>query len=84
MSESRTVQILATSVDISIVREEVGFKEFNNAIGYLSTWNMTYPKVVIFIDSKELEIQASYRDENDQPKYFICGVWQDDQYSFHS
>lgn len=82
--QSRTVKFLSSGEINQTVIDQVGHTAFYNAIGYLSSWNMSYPNVVIFVDQKELEIQASYRDEKDNPKYFICGVWHGDHYGFHS
>jgi hypothetical protein len=53
------------------------------AVGYLSTWNMNYPRVEIYnIDGTDLV--ANYYDKNGTHKYQIGAVWHKDHYGFHS
>lgn len=84
--ECRAVIHLGSSVDQSTLREQVGVKEFNNAVGYLSTWNMTFPEVRLFYNARELEITASYYDEHGTLGYCIGAVFNRDtkQFGFHS
>jgi hypothetical protein len=82
--ENRTIKLLANSVEITQYVGKVGHTEFARAFAYLSTWNMSFPKVVIYLDLKDFEMQASYRDLDDKPQYFICGVWDGVSFSFHS
>lgn len=56
-----------------------------DAIGYLSTWNMDFPKVKLWLDVKHIEIVANYI-KDDQCGYVIVGIWNeaDQRFSFHS
>jgi hypothetical protein len=54
-----------------------------HAIGYLSTWNTTYPTVLIFRDGAT-DLVAIYYDEKNSPKYVIGAVWHGEHYGFHS
>jgi len=56
-----------------------------NAIGYLSTWNMSYPYVTIFKDGENTaDLVAVYKDVQGERKYVIGAVWHDGHYGFHS
>lgn len=57
--------------------------KFRLAIGYLSTWGMSYPKVVIFGDG-EADILANYYKEDGSIGYQIGAIWRDGRYEFHS
>ena len=82
MSETRRVTIHINAVDQTNMKEIVGREKFFDAIGYLSTWNMTHPSVDIYPDS--LDMVAVYKDEQGETKYVIGAVWHEDHYGFHS
>jgi len=54
------------------------------AIGYLSTWNPTFPKVLIYKDNKSPNLMAHYFKEDGDCGYTIGAVWNGEDYSFHS
>ena len=86
MAESRVINLHINAVDKTKVCETSGASKFFDAIGYLSTWNMTYPTVDIYIaDSGEVpELFARYLDESGDSKYVIGAVWHGDHFGFHS
>lgn len=68
---------------------EVGHTEFFRAIGYLSTWNQTYPKVLITMwrpNDWPPEIGAAYYDATGKVGYVISAVFNREtkQFGFHS
>jgi hypothetical protein len=55
------------------------------AIGYLSTWNMTFPRAVILTDSYgDSGLIAHYYREDGSHGYAIAAVWHGDHFGFHS
>lgn len=84
--EVRAVIHLGDSTEQSNLREQVGVAEFNAAVGYLSTWNMTFPEVRLFYNAREREITASYYGESGELGYCIGAVFNDDtkKFGFHS
>lgn len=69
MEQQRTVTLLVDAEIMARTEQEVGYDALMKAIGYLSTWNLSYPNVTIWIDDpKDVEIQASYRDAEDKQK----------------
>ncbi len=60
------------------------------AIGYLSTWGFNYPFVDIYINVKDTEFTACYRnkafEQGDSPAYVIGAVFnkQSKKFGFHS
>ena len=84
MADQREVSILMDSAQQTQIMEEVGRQNFYAAIGYLSTWNMSYGFVRITQDG-DTDMVAVYRDTADGPtKYVIGAVWHEDHYGFHS
>ena len=84
MADQREVLILMDSAQQTQIMEEVGRQNFYAAIGYLSTWNMSYGFVTITQDG-DTDMVAVYRDTADGPtKYVIGAVWHEDHYGFHS
>ena len=84
MADQREVLILMDSAQQTQIMEEVGRQNFYAAIGYLSTWNMSYGFVRITQDG-DTDMVAVYRDTADGPtKYVIGAVWHEDHYGFHS
>lgn len=60
------------------------------AIGYLSSWGLSYPFVDIYINVRDTEFTACYRkrafEEGDSPAYVIGAVFnkQSKKFGFHS
>lgn len=83
MSEERIVCIHIDAVTQTQMKEIVGHDEWIKAIGYLSTWNMTFPKVDIYADG-ETDMIAVYLNDEGVKSYSIGAVWHGDHYGFHS
>ncbi len=83
MAETRNVFIHIDATERIQMQNATDHNEWFRAIGYLSTWNMTFPTVVIHADG-ETDMVALYRDEDDRIRYVIGAVWHDDRYGFHS
>jgi hypothetical protein len=67
------------------IKAEVGYVEFTQAIGYLSTWCVNaYPKVTIYANHRDLEMQASYFKPDGSFGYLIAAVWNGTAFGFHS
>ena len=85
MPESRTVILDMDATAQTKIIEATSRKEFYNAIGYLSTWNLTFPKVTIrAVDCDDGELIAIYETEEGKTGYVIGAVWHNDHYGFHS
>lgn len=86
MAENRTINLHINAVDKTKVCETSGDRNFYDAIGYLSTWNMTYPTVDIYVaDSGEVpELFACYLDAAGESQYAIGAVWNGERFGFHS
>ena len=84
MADQREVLILMDATQQTQIMEEVGRQNFYAAIGYLSTWNMSYGFVQITQDG-DTDMVALYKDTEDGLlKYVIGAVWHEDHYGFHS
>jgi phosphoribosylaminoimidazole (AIR) synthetase len=84
MADQREVRILMDAAQQTQIKEVVGLFRFYGAIGYLSTWNMSYGFVQITQDDTT-DMVALYKDTEDGPtKYVIGAVWHGDRYGFHS
>lgn len=83
MDTPRTVSIHMDSEHIAEMQEVTDYKEWNRAVGYLSTWNLTYPVCNIFADGKT-DMVAVYKTANNERGYTIGAVWHGDHYGFHS
>ena len=79
----RKVNLNMNAVGITNVIGNTNRAEFEKAIGYLSTWNLTFPEVNIFSDSKD-ELTAVYITAEGERGYVIGAVWHEDHYGFHS
>ena len=84
MSEQRQTTINLDAVQMTQIREIVGPEAFNVTIGYLSTWNMTFPTCEIYLDRDMPDLQAHYCDADGNCRYVIGAIWHDDHYGFHS
>ena len=83
MDTPRTVSIHMDSEQISGMQNLTDYKDWVRAIGYLSTWNLTYPICNIFADGKT-DMVAVYKTANNERGYTIGAVWHGDHYGFHS
>jgi hypothetical protein len=85
MAESRTVTINMDAVQATQIEQITGYQELMAAIGYLSTWNMTFPRVEIFVqDVESPELLAVYKDAGAKRGYTIGAVWNGTKFGFHS
>ena len=86
MAETRNISLNANAVDMTTVRATVGQEQLYRAIGYLSTWNMTYDTCGISVYPEDAQIVACYTRSNSADRYVIVAVWDAtaQTYSFHS
>ena len=84
--EGRIIHHCGDSVTQSTIMEQVTPLEFYKAVGYLSTWNMTFPEVKLFYNVRDMEITASYYTAAGELGYCIGAVFNTDtkQFGFHS
>lgn len=83
MAETRNAIIHIDMTERTQMQAATDSNEWFRAIGYLSTWNMSFPTVVIRADG-ETDMVAVYKDEDGNIRYVIGAVWHDDHYGFHS
>lgn len=83
MAEQRKVTIHIDTVQQITMKHETGYDKWISAIGYLSTWNMTFPTVDIYPDG-DTDMVAVYLNEKGERGYVIGAVWHGDHYGFHS
>jgi len=69
----------------SAIRNATDTLEWYEALGYLSTWNMTFPICNIYLDGKT-DMIAVYRNADNTHGYTIGAIWHtdDNKYTFHS
>lgn len=80
----RNIELMLSSDDMLQIAETIGsWDKLWTAIGYLTTWNMSYPTVRIFRDDRT-DLVAVYLNEQGERVYTIGAVWHDDHYGFHS
>jgi hypothetical protein len=66
------------------IAESIGtWDKMWQAIGYLSTWNLSYPTVNIFKDGAN-DLVAVYRNDVGTKQYVIGAVWHGTDYGYHS
>jgi hypothetical protein len=81
---TRTVNLNLTAEDMITIAESIGtWDKLWTAIGYLSTWNLSYPTVNIFRDRGD-DLVAVYLNDAGETKYVIGAVWHGEHYGFHS
>jgi len=81
---TRQVELNLSSEDMIQIAESIGtWDKLWQAIGYLSSWNMSYPTVRIFRDSGD-DLVAAYFKEDGERGYVIGAVWHGEHYGFHS
>ena len=78
----RTIELQLDSEELRTMA--VSMDKLFNALGYLSTWNMSYPKVKIRRDGKEDDLVAHYFHEDGTCGYTIGAIWHGKDYGFHS
>jgi len=84
MTTDRTVTINLTGEDMIQVAETIGtWDKLWTAIGYLSSWNMTFPTCRIYRDG-DTDLVAVYLNEQGERGYVIGAVWHGEHYGFHS
>lgn len=83
MADTRQVHIYMDAVTQTTMQHETDYKDWTRAIGYLSTWNMTFPTCNIYPDGKT-DMVAVYLNEAGERGYTIGAVWHGDHYGFHS
>lgn len=80
----REITLALTSNDMTTIAEAIGsWEKLWTAIGYLSTWNTSYPDVHIYRDGAT-DLTAVYRNEEGRTQYVIGAVWHGEHYGFHS
>ena len=80
---TRNITINLTNEDMIQIAESIGtWDKLWQAIGYLSTWNLSYPTVNIYRD-RDNDLVAVYFKDVDK-MYTIGAVWHGEQYGFHS
>jgi len=83
-SIERTVKSYINQSQMVDIAEAIGtWDKLWGAIGYLSTWNQSYPTVELWRDGKT-DLVAVYRGDDGNVKYVIGAVWHDTHYGFHS
>lgn len=81
---TRTVNLNLTNEDMITIAESIGtWDKLWEAIGYLSSWNLSYPTVNIFKD-RDNDLVAVYLNDAGETKYAIGAVWHGEHYGFHS
>ena len=81
---TRSVELNLSSEDMIQIAESIGtWDKLWQAIGYLSSWNMSYPTVRIFRDGGD-DLVAVYFKEDGERGYVIGAVWHGEHYGFHS
>lgn len=83
MSDTRQMTLHIDAVQQTMIKQVVGKDKFFDALGYLSTWNMTFPTVDIYTDG-DTDLVAVYKDDTNKTGYVIGAVWHEDHYGFHS
>lgn len=89
MAESREVTYRFDAVALSELCMTTSRQGVMDALGYLSSWNFTFPIVEVFIQHG-CELTAVYRNKREDraPGYVIAAIWHDDDggghFSFHS
>jgi hypothetical protein len=84
MSINRTIDLCISASDMIEIAESIGtWDKLWQAIGYLSTWNHSYPKVCIYRDRGD-DLVAVYLNDAGETKYVIGAVWHGEHYGFHS
>ena len=91
---SRMVELIFNEGEMECIAETTGRKALWEAIGYLSTWGLRFPRVRI-LKSGGNDLLAVYLNDEGDTGYVIGAVWSESgtpdeygvprgSYSFHS
>jgi hypothetical protein len=82
----RTIELCIDAGTLATIAEITGNKKLCCAIGYLSQWNLSIPKVSIIggVYSGNPELTANYWRADGTFAYQIGAVWHGDHFGFHS
>lgn len=84
MTQKRMVTLELDDNAMTQIAVDIGsWDKLWGAIGYLSSWNTSYPYVTIFRDGGT-DLVAVYKDGAGVRQYIIGAVWHDDHYGYHS
>lgn len=83
MDAQRTIIMHIDAVQQTEMQFATDTIEWCKALGYLASWNRTYPRVEIYEDG-ETDMFAVYYDAEGNRAYTVGAVWHDDHYGFHS
>lgn len=72
------------AVELTQLKENTDPHEVMKALGYLATWNLTYPMCRIWVNHDQTELTATYHNDRDHQMYVIGAVWHEDHFGFHS
>lgn len=82
---TRTVRLHLDADTQTTMQLSTGIRAWYEAIGYLSTWNTSYPSVDIYSEpGTDTDLVAMYKDEDGKAQYSIGAVWNGTAYGFHS
>lgn len=85
MAEYRAVDYRVNAEQYTQIAAITGAEKLNAAIGYLVQWNMTHPRVIIYVaGGAGIELVAVYIRADDTSAYAIGAVWHKDHFGFHS
>lgn len=85
MNMQRTIEIRIDVPDLVALQNLVGYEAFSNAIGYLSLWNLNFPRAYIYLaDKKDGELQACFERPEGGIGYVIGAIFREGKYEFHS
>ena len=81
----RNIEYAFDAVELNALHHATDYKQVESALGYLSSWNMSFPIVTIYISGDD-EIRAVYYSKADDKRagYVLAAVWHDDHFGFHS
>lgn len=84
MAQQRIVTLSLTNEDMIRIADSIfTWDKLWTAIGYLSTWNLSYQTVAIYCDSG-VDLVAVYHKEKQEQPYVIGAVWNGTDYGYHS
>lgn len=83
MADTRQTTFAFNAAELTSLMMETDPREVMGALGYLATWNYTYPKCCICI-TDTTDMVADYYDAEGKLRYSIGAVWHGDHFGFHS
>lgn len=84
MAESRTTHFSFNAEELSSLKQNTDAREVLKVLGYLSTWNLTFPTCRIYIDDDRTSLTATYHNDRDHLEYVIGAVWGGECFTTHS